>query len=729
MAEAAPDVFLDAIEAELRAPNGDIMTLFGDAGDPLYSRCLHSGLLWALESLAWYPPLLGRVSLVLAELAQRDPGSRWANRPCNTLAEIFLPWLPHTSASVDERISVIRSLTTKKPTPGWRLLLKLLPAVLGHSTPTHIPKWRNWAHNWRDRVTNTDYVKQVEACGKRIVEMLGTDPERWKDVIKHIGSLPQSARAEAISRLTSLPAHDFSIEKRRMLADSLRKQIQTHRAFPDARWVMPEIDILALEKALKHLEPDDPVVRDAWLFADHVQLPERHQPGWSWEQEQLKVSSMRQEVIGELYKNEGLAGLLRLSTQVRASWAVGVEFAKTGLDIDSAAIIPALLADSNSAVAGFAKGYASASFDVGGWAWLNTFTTATWTPQQLASLALILPKTQETWRLLEKHGDEAVALYWKSISIFSLADLPSIQLAVSQLLKYSRPFVALTFLAMESTRKKDLPVDLILMALEAPLLQPASATDKPDSDIAYNIAELIGNLQQRQPPVDTTRLARIEWAYIKLLDHDLASPATLLKTIHSEPQFFVDIIKAIFRPREDQGTAANEPTEEQQATAMNAYRLLRSIEKVPGSDSDNRSVDPDALAAWITEARKSCSESGHLEICDSKIGEILAWSPPEADGTWPCIAVRDAIESVGTDDLKHGVFIGILNKRGVTSRLPTDGGQLERTEAHKYESFATALSHEWPVTASVLRQLAEYYRDQAAEEDAEAEVVRRGRDG
>jgi hypothetical protein len=65
--------------------------------------------------------------------------------------------------------------------------------------------------------------------------------------------------------------------------------------------------------------------------------------------------------------------------------------------------------------------------------------------------------------------------------------------------------------------------------------------------------------------------------------------------------------------------------------------------------------------------------------------------------------------------------------RGVTMRMPTDGGILERDEAAKYAAFAKASEAEWPMTAAILRDIADHYERRARDEDAQAEVRRRGR--
>ncbi len=54
--------------------------------------------------------------------------------------------------------------------------------------------------------------------------------------------------------------------------------------------------------------------------------------------------------------------------------------------------------------------------------------------------------------------------------------------------------------------------------------------------------------------------------------------------------------------------------------------------------------------------------------------------------------------------------------------MPTEGGDKERTQAAKYASYAKASETDWPITASALRKIAEFYEGRGREEDASAEL-------
>ena len=156
LAEAAPDGFLSAVESVLvnldRTPFQDIFSQ--ESRDRHYM----SGLLWALETLAWNPDYLSRVAVILADIASIDPGGNWTNRPANSLADIFLPWHVQTTASFEKRKAALETLLKEQSEVGWKLLLRLLPHNQDFTTGTHQPTWRDYIpEDWKESVLRTEY--------------------------------------------------------------------------------------------------------------------------------------------------------------------------------------------------------------------------------------------------------------------------------------------------------------------------------------------------------------------------------------------------------------------------------------------------------------------------------------------------------------------------------------------------------------------------------------------
>src|SRR4051812_15957569 len=74
LAEAAPTEFLGAVENSLRSTPCSFDGVFAQEGAAFSGSNYMTGLLWALEGLAWDPDQLTRVVVILGELSARDPG-------------------------------------------------------------------------------------------------------------------------------------------------------------------------------------------------------------------------------------------------------------------------------------------------------------------------------------------------------------------------------------------------------------------------------------------------------------------------------------------------------------------------------------------------------------------------------------------------------------------------------------------------------------------------------
>ena len=148
--------------------------------------------------------------------------------------------------------------------------------------------------------------------------------------------------------------------------------------------------------------------------------------------------------------------------------------------------------------------------------------------------------------------------------------------------------------------------------------------------------------------------------------------------------------------------------------------MLHDWAHVPGSD-DQGTIDSAVLEDWVKRARKLLAAAGRGEIGDSKIGEILSAAKREPDQPWPPVPVREIIELTRSRTLERGLEIGVYNRRGVTVRMPHDGGGQERALAERYRRDAEALRFDSPRTAACLDRIATTYEVDANREDLSAE--------
>ena len=127
LAEAAPEPFLSAVDEGLKGDSPVLLRLFNDREGLLFGHSPHTGLLWALETLAWNPEFLGHVTLLLARLTRLDPGGKLGNRPKRSLHDIFLLWHPQTTANLEQRLKVLDHIREREPDVYWQLRAVFCP--------------------------------------------------------------------------------------------------------------------------------------------------------------------------------------------------------------------------------------------------------------------------------------------------------------------------------------------------------------------------------------------------------------------------------------------------------------------------------------------------------------------------------------------------------------------------------------------------------------------------
>ncbi len=263
LAEAAPDVFLRALEKATAGKDPLILKLFIDQeGNSFTTRSAHPPLLWALERLAWSPDYLSRVALVLARLVQIDPGGHLGNRPGSSLRQIFLAWYPQTAATLEQRLQVLSLLRKRVPAQAWKLMLSLLPHPGEGTDMTDSPQWREWKPEEQERtVTSVELWSAIEAVVTWMGEDIGTDATRVCDLIERVGDLPLSSRGIVFDVLGSLDPGAFDVRGRDAIWTKLRQHIADHRKYAHAQWAMPGSEVDRLAALYERFQPEDPIQR------------------------------------------------------------------------------------------------------------------------------------------------------------------------------------------------------------------------------------------------------------------------------------------------------------------------------------------------------------------------------------------------------------------------------------------------------------------------------------
>jgi len=722
LAEAAPDTFLEAVDRALTADPCPYDRLFAEEGNGMFGRNYMTGLLWALEGIAWEEGYLVRAVVALGGLAERDPGGSWANRPMNSLVTILLPWMPQTMAPIEKREVAVRTLIHECPDIAWRLLLTLLPERTGASMGSHKPKWRDVIPpDWPESVTPQDYWRQVSTYADLAIDIALTDASRCMDLVRHLGNVPEPAFGKLLTHIQSGAfAGQASREQQTRAWEVLTELVRKHRRFPDADWAMPEQDISRVEATAQVIKPADPRALYRRLFQNRTM--ELYDNDDDWEVQERKLAERRKRAVESVLNAHGVEGLMQFADDVESAGQLGVALgALRNRDVE-ARILPGMLITEDQRHEELARGYVRGVFHDSGWSGIESLDMTSWRKADIGRLLAHLPFEKATWqRAATLLGDDE-GEYWRRTPAFARPGDPGLNDAVEKLIEHGRPHPAVGCLAgmLYATQKVDAD-----QAVRALLSAPSSTEGQSTLD-PHSTARVIQALQS-DATVSAEQLLKIEWAYLPLLNGRHGARATHMETrMASDPQFFCELIRFVFRS-EKEGESEPAPSEEQRTHAARVYELLREWRTVPGTQTDEH-FDANAFEEWIEAVTDSSAKSGHLKVALQKAGAVLIHAPPDPDGLWMHRAIAKVLNEQDMHELRRGYELAVLNSRGVHYVDPQ--GKPEKEFATKYRAQAKDIEDaDYHRVAATLRGIADWYDRQAERVIAEARSTQDSEDG
>ena len=279
LAEAAPGLFLEIVEATLKSSNCPFDRLFSQETNGVFGVNYLTGLLWALECIAWDGKYLNSVCITLAKLAAHDSGGASSNRPMNSLITILLPWLPQTCASIEKQQIAIRLLKKELPDITWQLILSLLPNTHQYSTGSYKPLWRETLPDFNTAIKPEDYNKQLLFYSELAVEMAGNDLSRLCELIKHLTRIPKAPQDKLLQTLTDIAITTQDETKKLPLWNKLNEFVLFKRRFDGDNELTRMIELIAT-----NLAPSEPSIlyRSQFLADDFLYNDQNS----TWEEQQ-----------------------------------------------------------------------------------------------------------------------------------------------------------------------------------------------------------------------------------------------------------------------------------------------------------------------------------------------------------------------------------------------------------------------------------------------------------
>ena len=724
-AEAAPGTFLEIVETDLARDEPVVFGILKPArGSPLTGSPPRTGLLWALECLAWNPKTLVRASRILARLSRSRIDDNWANTPDASLKAILSARLPQTAASLPQRLATLRRLVEGFPEAAWKLCVDIVNPRSSFGSFTRKPRWRN------DASGAGHIVPDAEAHGflRQVFElMIGWprhDEKTLGDLVRILGALPEKHELK-LWELIDDWSRGSSEDAKAELCERIRQSVFTlHGSVRNPR----EATLARARKACDRLQADDPVIRHGWLFAKEWIRPsaqEMEGEEFDISRHQESVDRQRRDAMAQVWSIRGFTGIRDLLGRTVVASLVGRYAAlPVSGDGDRVRFVCQCLSiegDLRSQAEQCVQGYLTELGEDPGTTVLQ-FAAEKLDSEALKRLFTCAPFRTSTWRLLDVYGDELRSNYWRDV-IPTLIPRPSPELIteiVDRLLEARRPraaFAVVTFSLddVETSRLKRLLFDVATGDGELAghyLLHP------------YDIKKALKSLEGRAG-VKRDVMAWLEFLYIRVFDFEEYGFPNLQAQIMDSPDLFARMVKLVYK-RSDGGEDPPEwkikNHQNREAMAMAALRVLDGIKRIPGED-DNGTIQVQPLTSWITDVRQHCRNHDRANIGDQLVGQLLARAPEGEYGEWPCDAVCHAMERIASLHIGIGFKIGAYNSRGAQWR--GEGGLQARELAAKFRDMAERLHFEFPYVGGLLENIASDYEAEAEWRDSEAEKEKR----
>lgn len=725
ISEASPESFLKAVKNSLAKEQPEIMNMFKEEDGFLHKTSHHTGLLWALENLAWLLEYLRDASLVLLKLSRLDPGGSLSNRPLNSITEIFKPWHFQTLASYDERMEILKYITEKEKESGWSLLIRMLPDRHGIAHPTHKMRWRMFDKNTNLTYTYQEIWNTHSAVIEMLINLFDNDEEKFSQLIKETTNLSPKDRKRVLDWADEVYPN---IKQEKFTTwETIRGILNHHRSHPDTDWALPESELVRLENLYNKLQPTDIIHKYIWLFNEHwPEFPEgfKYEPNESekrYDQQQKRIDEARKTAVTVFLQELGLNATLELRKQVKEFWLLGGALAGVVTNKEDVITVCECLYDDKNLI-GFAHNFIYRKSIIENFDWIKSLfielQEKKFSNKALSNVLIPLNQNQQLWNFVASLDEEIRNEYWQNINphFYHITDEEK-AIGIEMLLKYKRFFSAID---IASHFANVISSNLLSEMLKKAATEEASETPRFRG---YEIERVFKELDKRTN-IEKSTLIHLEWLYLPILDSygTRRNPKTLEEELANNPDFFIEVLKWIYIPK-DKTLLEKEregiSDEAIQNRAKQAYHLLHSWKRIPGMKEDNSIVETE-LKNWVTKTRFLAENVSRLEVADAEIGKVLA-QYPENIPLWPQEKIFQLIEEINTDSLKRNYSSALFNKRSFSSRAAFEGGNIEREKAAYFEKLENDYKNKFPNVAEIFKNMKQGYLFDAQRMDEEAE--------
>lgn len=223
--------------------------------------------------LAWDDDYIYRATSLLLRFSTYKNESNYANKPTNSLAEIFRFQWPQTFASFDNRIQVLISLSSSFKSEICKLCFRILESLGPRMfSQTHFYKWRHFSDLSSPKCISVP-VDNLKAITKLL---LGCTTFSEDDICKLLklstNKWISCCRTDILDAITE---KKDTFRESDVVEHTLRDELIHHLSIPEAAWALSEKELEPYKKLLSDIESKNVVMKYRWMFEDmFLRLPQ-----------------------------------------------------------------------------------------------------------------------------------------------------------------------------------------------------------------------------------------------------------------------------------------------------------------------------------------------------------------------------------------------------------------------------------------------------------------------
>ena len=707
LAESAPEAFLEAMEADLIQPNSAQMALLnfrrGDSEGESTRQLLHgtdalsyrSSLMWAYETLAWFPEYAEQAIDLLAQLANVEVLDHHGGQPRQSLAELLKPWHRGSVLDSERHCAVLRKLAEDHSDWAFEFVRKCLPAGHDVAQGTNLPLWGGQSEGAASGLPEEHRTAVYRTAADIIVQYAGTSEKTVLAAIHSVDNLPEEEAARVWESIATWAGSESrSTEERTRLVRHLTAladgALIEHRRKDNRE---------GAGRVLNKLSGFAVTAPNLWLFGDDATIREHCPEDASWEVTEERLETKRRLALQLLREAGGIDAILALVPEVRNTFLVGI-VASHVLSTDEIHLAARKALQSGGHVAlspsrWFIQGLLEGIDEPDTNALAEVVRSSSfpeeypnWRPCLLARLPLGLGAARA-----DGLSGKELNHYWEQFD-------PGRQVVPSQrkdwliagLCSVMRPRAALWALRGDFEGARTESLRLLIDTL------PQSK----EQALVHWEEELVTAIRNR-PDLSPADAAGIEFIFFDMLEPG-EMPA-LAKAVASDPSWFQEALMLCMRRRDH----AEDPPKwkERQKNApeplrRRAYQLFEWLPRLPGTTSSG--YDVDRGLAWTTAILSFAEEHNRREVAEGLLGHAFGSAGFHKDGS-PTDELIELLERVRCSRIEQGVATTTGNQAGAVWLPDGDAGRPYRDRASFYRELEERYRDSAPRTARVMRLL------------------------